>query len=224
MYKILFIDEESDAIDEFLDYAEDTTTSKKIHVVAEFPKSRIEEMIETIIKINPDAIVTDFMLNEKKTSISYGVDYTGMDLVKNFTSLRHGFPCFVMTSLDDDAVKESDDVNIVYVKEILHSEKNSSVKASFLEKVVSQITHYKARIESAENELINLIELRNNGSANVNDENRIIELDQFLEQSIDRKSSVPKDFKELSNMLRLQEILSKVDNLLSKINKDDKEI
>ncbi|EKN3982062.1 hypothetical protein RSJ44_004362 [Yersinia enterocolitica] len=221
MYKILFIDEENDAIDEFMDYAEDTTTSKKINVVAEFPKSSIEEMIQTIIKINPDAIVTDFMLNEKKTSISYGVDYTGMDLVKHFTNLRHGFPCFVMTSLDDDAVKVSDDVNIVYVKEILHSEKNSNVKASFLEKVVSQITHYKARIENAENELINLIKLRDKGEANISDENKIIELDQFLEQSIDRKSAVPKEFKELSNTHRLQEILSKVDNLLSKIKKDD---
>jgi len=221
MYKILFIDEEDDAIDDFKDYADETTTSEQILIVAEFPQPTLEEMIQTIIKINPDAIITDFMLNEKKTSIKYGVEYNGIDLVKNFTSKRDGFPCFVMTSFDDDAVKESDDVNIVYIKEILHSEKSSNVKASFLEKVVSQIAHYRSRIESCENELKALIELRNNGKANINDENRIIVLDQFLEQSIDRQSSIPMEFKELSNTNRLNEILLKVDNLLSKIKKDD---
>ncbi|WP_113626420.1 hypothetical protein [Pectobacterium peruviense] len=221
MYKILFIDEEDDAIDDFKNYADETTTSEQILIVTEFPQPTLEEMIQTIIKINPDAIITDFMLNEKKTSIKYGVEYNGIDLVKNFTSKRDGFPCFVMTSFDDDAVKESDDVNIVYIKEILHSEKSSNVKASFLEKVVSQIAHYRSRIESYENELKALIELRNNGKANISDENRIIVLDQFLEQSIDRQSSIPMEFKELSNTNRLNEILLKVDNLLSKIKKDD---
>lgn len=221
MYKILFIDEENDAIDEFKDYADETKTSEQILVVAEFPQPTLEEMIQTIIKINPDAIITDFMLNEKKTSIKYGVEYNGIDLVKDFTSIREGFPCFVMTSFDDDAVKESDDVNIVYIKEILHSEKSSNVKASFLEKVVSQIAHYRSRIESYENELKALIELRNSGKANISDENRIIVLDQLLEQSIDRQNSIPMEFKELSNTHRLNEILSKVDNLLSKINKDE---
>jgi len=32
MYRILFIDEETDAIDEFKDYADETTTSKQIQM------------------------------------------------------------------------------------------------------------------------------------------------------------------------------------------------
>ena len=221
MYKILFIDEETDAIEDFKDYADETTTSEKIEIIDEFPKSTLEEMINVIIKLNPDAVITDFMLNEKKTSINYGVEYNGIQLVKEFLSIRDGFPCFVMTSLDDDAVKESDDVNIVYVKDILHSEKNSKVKASFLEKVVTQISHYRARIDSYEKELKNLMTRREKGEATIIDENRIIELDHFLEQSVDRKSSVPQEFKELSNTKRLEEILLKVDNILSKVNKND---
>lgn len=224
MYRILFIDEEIDAIDDFKDYADETTTSTRAQILSEFPRPTLEEMIEVIIKVNPDALITDFMLNEKKTSIKYGVDYNGIDLVKKFTSIRESYPCFVMTSFDDDAVRESDDVNIVYIKDILHSEKVSNVKASFLEKVVSQITHYKARITNSENELIKLLELRASGKANISDENRIIELDQFLEQSLDKRNSIPKDFKELSNTARLQEILSKVDSLLSRVSNDDTKI
>lgn len=220
MYKILFIDEEEDAMDEFKDYADETTTSRPIDVVAEFPQPSLHEMIQAILKINPDAIITDFMLNEKKTSIPYGVDYNGMDLVKEFTAARDGFPCFVMTSFDDDAVKESDDVNIVYIKEILHSEKNSNVKASFLEKVVSQISHYKTRIENAEKEIMRLLKLRSSRKATIDDENKIIELDQFLEHSIDRKNSIPQEYKKLSNTQRLHEVLTKVDTLLLKIKND----
>lgn len=217
VYRILFIDEEIDAIDEFKDYADETTTSTQIQIIAEFPLPTLDEMIETIIEINPDAIITDFMLNEKKTSVRYGVEYNGIDLVKKFTSIRDGFPCFVMTSFDDDAVKESDDVNIIYIKDILHSEKNSNVKASFLEKVVNQITHYQVRLHKSEEELKRLIECRRLGNATIIEENRIIELDHFLEQSVDRLSSIPKEFKTLSNTQKLEEILSKVDELLSKI-------
>ena len=205
-------------------FLNETTTSTQTEILSEFPRPTLEEMIDVIIKINPDALITDFMLNEKKTSISYGVDYNGIELVKKFTTIRDSYPCFVMTSFDDDAVRESDDVNIVYIKDILHSEKSSNVKASFLEKVVSQITHYKARIASAESELMRLLELRQNGNANINDENRIIELDQFLEHSLDKRSSIPKAFKELSNTDRLQDILSKVDTLLSRVSNDESKI
>lgn len=221
MYKILFIDEEGDAIDDFRDYAEQTTTSIATEIVAEFPQPNLDEMIDAIIKINPDAIITDFMLNEKKTSISYGVDYNGIELVRRFTEIRDGFPCFVMTSFDDHAVRESDDVNIVYIKDILVTEESNHVKVSFLEKVVSQVTHYRAKIDNSEKELNKLIELRIQGKANISDENRIIELDQFLEQSIDKRNSIPKEFKELSNIDKLNDILSKVDSILSKIKEDE---
>ncbi|ORC30220.1 hypothetical protein B2M05_15500, partial [Enterobacter cloacae subsp. cloacae] len=195
MYKILFIDEEADAIDDFKDYVEQTPASKNVQVLSEFPLNDLDEMVALIIKINPDAVITDFMLNEHKTHIKYGVPYNGIELVRHFTAIREAFPCFVMTSFDDDAVKQSDDVNIVYIKDILHSENKTNVKANFLEKVVSQITHYKARIESAEKELITLIKLRDEGKAGIMDEERIIQLDNFLERSIDKRNIIPNDYK-----------------------------
>lgn len=224
MYKILFIDEEKDAIDDFRDYVEQTPASKNVDVFSEFPLGDIDEMVSLIIKINPDAIITDFMLNEHKTNIRYGVPYNGIDLVRYFTSIREAFPCFVMTSFDDDAVKQSDDVNIVYIKDILHSESKTNVKANFLEKVVSQITHYKARINAAEKELIDLIKLRDEGKAGIMDEEKIIQLDSFLERSIDKRNTIPSDYKQLSNTQRLEQILNTVDNILKQVNKDEDQL
>lgn len=218
MYKILFIDEQQEDIDQFKDYVEATNTKENMEVIAEYPLESLDEMIQEIFKISPDAVITDFMLNEYKETFKYNVPYNGVQLVRELTSIREGFPCFVMTSFDDNAIKESDDVNIVYIKDILHNaEKNTKAKANFLERVESQINHYKSRIEEAEKELLRLIELRASNKATIDDENEIIRLDHFLEMAIDKKSAIPEEYKTLSNINRLDQILSKVDDLLKKV-------
>lgn len=222
MYKILFIDEQQDDIDQFKDYVEETNTKENMEVIAEYPLESLEEMVQVIFKISPDAVITDFMLNEYRENFDYNVPYNGVQLVRELTSVREGFPCFVMTSFDDNAIKESDDVNIVYIKDILHnSEKRTKAKANFLERVESQINHYKSRIEEAENELLRLIELRNSAKATIDDENQIIKLDHFLETAIDKRNSIPEGYKTLSNTNRLDEILSKVDDLLKIVEDND---
>ena len=67
--------------------------------------------------------------------------------------------------------------------------------------------------------LLELIKLRSSGEASIEQEQEIIDLDHFLEMSIDKKSSVPLEYKSLSNTQKLEEILSKVDDLLTKVQK-----
>ncbi len=224
MYKIIFIDEQKTDIDDFKDYVDETNSNEKFEVIGEFPQEELEEMIQVIFKHNPDAIVTDFMLNEMKDDIKYNVPYNGVQLVQEILTIRESFPCFVMTSFDDNAIKASDDVNLVYIKNILHgSEKAAKVKANFLQRVESQIIHYKIKITNAERELNRLLELRNSNKANIEDEEAIIRLDHFLETSIDKRNAIPEEYKSLSNTKRLTEIISKVDELLKKVNKKDGE-
>ncbi|MHB1107145.1 MAG: response regulator [Lutibacter sp.] len=179
----------------------------------------LDALIELIFKINPDAIITDFRLNEMKTDIDYNVPYDGVELVEEFLKSRQGFPCFVLTAFDDLAVSASEDVNKVYIKNILHNNKEESkAKAKFLDRVINQIEHYQTKLKNAEAELIELLKLRESGKASITDENRIIELDNFLENIIDRKSSIPPEFKKLSNDERLNNLLLKVDALLKKVD------
>lgn len=224
MYKIIFIDEQKTDIDDFKDYVDETKSNEKFEVIGEFPQEELDEMVQVIFKHNPDAIVTDFMLNEMKEDIKYNVPYNGVQLVQEILSIRESFPCFVMTSFDDNAIKASDDVNLVYIKNILHgSEKAAKVKANFLQRVESQILHYKTKIAKAEKELNRLLELRNSNKANIEDEESIIRLDHFLERSIDKQNAIPEEYKSLSNTKRLTEIISKVDELLKKVDKKDGE-
>ncbi len=222
MYKILFVDEESGTLEDFEEFVEKSSSKAKIEPITMLPLAELDDMVESIIKISPDAVISDYRLNELKTDIKYTVKYNGVELVEEFQSIRNDFPCFVLTAVDDEAVNSSDDVNIVYVKNLLYNKEEGNAKASFLERVISQIEHYKSRIKNSQTELAELIDLRKEGKADILIENRIIELDDFLEKTIDGKSVIPAEFKTLTNSKRLDEILNKVDQLLKKLEEDDK--
>ena len=72
-YKILFIDEEQETLDDFLDYIEASTQKGNITALTQLPLGDLNEMIDCIIKINPDAIITDFKLNDSRESIKYNI-------------------------------------------------------------------------------------------------------------------------------------------------------
>lgn len=221
MYKILYIDEDQDQIDNFLNYIDDTNTNNIFKVIPQIPMGNMEDMIEKILKINPDVIVSDFLLNENIGELGYNVPYNGVELVEEFLTIRHKFPCFVLTAKDKDAVSDSDDVNLVYTKSLMTTEiEDTKAKVKFTDRLVKQIEHYKSRITDTQNELKELLKIRKNGNADFKIENRIIELDDFLEKSIDSSNSVPSEFKTFSNTQRLDNILMKVDELLSKLKSD----
>lgn len=212
-YKIMFIDEESTQHDEFEDHFEKYWPEAEVKCV--FPTKTLKEMLEDIEQNHPNAIIVDFRLNEKQTDIPYNVCYNGVELLNEIQAQKPNYPCFVITSYDDDAVADSDDVNFVYIKKSLHFSSNAG-KVPFAQRVKCQIDKYLARVENAKAELSVLLEKRKLGKANVKDEGRIIELDSFLEKTIDASAAIPDEMKHLSNMDRLNSLIGKVDQLISK--------
>jgi HPt (histidine-containing phosphotransfer) domain-containing protein len=216
-YKILFIDEEETQHDQFLDYFE--LVCPEITPKCMFPTSTIEEMLGIIEEIKPDAIVTDFKLNDIKIDIKYTVKYNGIELIKSIRSQMDDFPCFVVTSFDDDAVNDTDDVNLVYIKDVLKTKKdNDKAKVTFAERIISQIDKYQSKIGNAKKELMTLLDKRKAGNATAIDEEKIIELDTFLEKTYDNTFVVPKEMKRMSNLDRLNTLINQVDELLKKLD------
>lgn len=214
-YKVIFIDEESTQHEDFEDHFEEYWPEAK--VICVFPSPTLNEMMEEIEQHQPNAIVVDFQLNDKKTDVDYNVCYNGIELLKEIQAQKFDFPCFVLTSYDDDAVADSDDVNFVYIKKNLHFSSDEG-KVSFAQRVKSQIDKYLARIENAKAELSVLLEKRKSGKANVKDEGRIIELDSFLEKTMDATGAIPDEMKHLSNMERLNSLIDKVNQLICKFD------
>ena len=180
-YKVLFIDEEKSQQSEFMEYME---SASDLEVQCVYPKSDLEEMIQLIDELVPNAIVSDFLLNEIKEDIKYVVKYTGSELVNEYQRQRPAFPCFVLTSHDDEAVAKSDDVNVVYIKNLMHNGEKES-KAKFYEKIKEQINKYRKSIEAAQSELSALVEKKRKDGLTLPESERMIELDDFLEKSLD---------------------------------------
>jgi DNA-binding NarL/FixJ family response regulator len=214
-YKVIFIDEEQEQQELFQDYME--AVAEQINVACFFPKAEIEEMLQEIDEQHPDAIVTDYLLNDIKENVKYNISYTGVDLVRQYRAMRPNFPCFIITSFDNDAVSETDDVNLIYVKNILNN-KEEGVKVHFYDKIREQISKYQKSIESAKNELQSLLTKKENGDIDPTQEQRIIELDDFLEKSLDNYDALPSEIKKISSLDKLTSMIVKVDELLEKIN------
>ncbi|MFX4243484.1 hypothetical protein ACOL22_12005, partial [Aliarcobacter butzleri] len=86
--------------DNFLDYFDEKDSEGNLEIIPLFPKNNINETIEEIFTKKPDAVVSDYMLNEYKIDIQYNVPYTGVDLIERILERREKFPSFVMTSYD----------------------------------------------------------------------------------------------------------------------------
>lgn len=214
-YKIIFIDEEKNQHNSFADYMD--RYEDKVDLVCMYPAKCIEDTIEQVDEYHPDAIISDYKLNDIKENIKYNVPFNGSELMDAYLQERPEFPCFVLTSFDDEAVNSSHDVNIVYLKNVLN--KPEEGKITFAERIIQQIEHYKKRIEDAQVEIEQLIEKRRKGNADIKSEQRLIDLDGFVEQSLGMSSAVPAEMKNLSNMERLKTLISKTDELLSKLEK-----
>ena len=219
-YKILFVDEVEADIRRFQRYVHRKDTEKKFKLIVKIPENTLENFMNEIVDENFDAIITDHKLHEENANISFD----GIDLVREILSSKIGFPCFVLTSFDDEAVIHGDDVNIVYIKGLMDRDGENKAHATFLDKIENQIKHYRKRIQNAENELLSLIEKSKKTSLNAQEEARLLELDTFIEKSTNQPSSLPKHLKSTKNLDELHKMINNTDTLLDELRelKNDK--
>jgi len=228
-YRILFIDEEKSAHGkfnrDFLKNNKDRFTGLCI-----FPEASLEDMIDVIFKLNPDAVLTDYSLNDYKTDIKYEVEYDGGDLAKEVHARRQEFPMFITTSLGDDAANGGADVKIIYEKYGSFNEgqrENNGAYAdkqhlSFADKLFHEIKAYKKLLEDSSNEFDSLLAKRSlsEDGLSQSEEVRLIELDGILERLIDRKSKIPDDFKGTSNAKKIETLISLAQRIIATPSSD----
>jgi len=197
MYKLLYLDEESAERHKFQRVFQDD-----FEIDASEPYSSVDECVDHAITENYDAVVTDFRLNEHSA-----VNFRGTDVVSRLLEVRIGFPVIILTGYpngdgDDVAIDHVTDANIVYDKLCLDDTKQKSL----LKDVIStNIKIYKDRINKASQRLSELVGMER---LSPKDESELLELDSFLERSMDAESAIP-------NSIKAQFIEHKFDEIIS---------
>ncbi|MCT7567825.1 hypothetical protein [Aliarcobacter butzleri] len=207
-YKILYVDEVESERNRFLRYIHKNDDEKEFLTEALEPDAELEKFLEKILNDNYDAIITDHKLSEANPLIQYD----GLELVEAILKSRIDFPCFVLTSFDDDAVRDGDDVNIVYIKGLMTNEEGHLAK--FIYKIKNQIKHHRKKIEKAKIELEELIKKE---YLDALDEARLLELDTYIEKTTNVKISIPPQLKSLSNLSELHKMIDNTEQLLANI-------
>ena len=214
-YKILFVDEVDADIRRFQRYVHKNDIDNQFNLITMTPENSLENFMKKIKNENFDAIITDHKLHEENANISFD----GIELVREIFKEKVGFPCFVLTSYDDEAVENGDDVNIVYIKGLMDKDGENKAHATFLTKIENQIKHYRKKIEDAQTQLLELINKSKEIPLNANEESKLLELDTFIEKATSRASSIPEHLKGTKNLDELHKMIDSTDKLLEELKK-----
>lgn len=205
-FKIAYIDEDQSDIRRFQRFSYNF-----FEVVPIIPKDSIEETCNEILESHVDAIVSDFEFTEQIST----VHYDGTDLVSLFLKKREGFPVFILTSYEDDAISKGEDVNIIYEK------KEMDEGEQFLERVKAQIEKYKHKLETNEKRLLGLIAESKKRKLDALEREELAELDSKIEKALDKESRISNILREDKEASELSELLKKVDELAKSLGKKD---
>lgn len=205
-YKIAYIDEDQSDTRRFQRFSYNFFDVEPI-----IPKDSIEETCNEILENHVDAIVSDFDFSEQLST----VHYDGTDLVSLFLKKREGFPVFILTSYEDDAISKGEDVNIIYEK------KEMDEGEQFLERVKAQIEKYKHKLETDEKRLLELIAESKKRKLDALEKDELAELDSKIEKALDKESRISNILREDKEASELSELLKKVDELAKSLRKKD---
>lgn len=205
---IAYVDEVKDEQDNFFTDAFDSGLFENIYILS--PEPNIDDLINKILDLQIDALITDFNLSEAGP-----LSYNGEQLVSAFLAIRSDFPCFIRTSYDDDALALSDDVNRIYSKNIVNDE---SAGRYLFKRISIQIDHHQRRIVHWQNELAELRE-RDPVSLTAADVERIIELDTKVEISFGRDIAIPTHVKKEVLLNKERQLIEETDRLIADIKR-----
>lgn len=206
-YKIGYVDEDEADINSFLrrfcDYFE-------IETLKPNSTTTIHDVISWISGSKLDMIVVDFDLKER-----LGVDFNGNDILEELNEHYLNFPMFMLTSHEKIAINKSDASidDVIYSKSIV--KKNLEL---FIIRFNNKISKYKSEISIAQKRHE---QLARKSELTLEEEDELLNLDDFIENTCDKKGSTPKVMKNTKSLKKLNELVDKAENILQKIDQND---
>jgi DNA-binding NarL/FixJ family response regulator len=204
--RIVYVDEDADDIIYFQQFVDGYFGLDVIHIDN---NSKLEDVVDEIMNSPPDAVVTDFMLNEKAK-----VDFNGQTLIDLLQERNKHLPCFLLTSHPPDALAATNDARIVQAKAVM-MESGGDLASLFRAQIAKIIMDHKNKINRSEDELEKLLNLKSSDRT-AQDNQRVVELDKYIEEHGLGSKTLPDEIKDERSIELLSQLVSKVDALLGK--------
>ena len=156
---------------------------------------------------NIECLIVDYNLSSNNSF----VNFTGVDLAQQLEKKFHDFPVFILTGYESKLYKdETYSVYNVY-NYYDYLEKNSPYQESINKKIIEQVLNYREVRNNWEDELLSLLP-KAGISAEI--DSRIIELDNYIEKSIDGTSAISEKMKNDFSTNKFEKLIEKINNLI----------
>lgn len=214
MYTIAILDEEQKERDKFLNFFE-----KNFNVIELTEIISIDDLVERIKSDKIDALAIDYKLKDHGSDFKENGDYFFKSLVEKIEN----FPAFILTQDPEHAKLESKRINPLFIIDKAKlNEIDTIKKQQFMSDISSMIESYKLEFNTKIERLNELEKIKNSSTDFENYENEYLELSNSLSKSIIGKNPIPLKFFSKDTNEKLDEIISKTEELLNKIPKTDK--
>lgn len=212
-YRIAYIDEDKGWINTFYQTFKNEFEILRIEVNQE---SSIESILSNVYLNNLDAIVTDYLLEENAD-----VSFNGNRIVEELKKYRPHFPIIMLTSFPTQAIGHTDDVHIIYSKDILTVENESDQEELeiFKKKIQSNISNYYKKIEETNARIEFLIDKKNTIGLEIPDEEELTKLYIKFDELNPEGKDLPANFAHRESVTQLRDFVKEAREILIEVKK-----
>lgn len=212
-YRIAYIDEDKGWISTFYDTFRNDFN---VIIIEVEPKSSVESILDLLFTSNIDAVVTDYLLEENAE-----VPFNGNKIVEEIKRIRPHFPIVMLTSYPTQAIGHTDDVHIIYSKDILtiENDKDQEELDIFKTKIQSNISNYYRKIEDTNTRIEQLIEKRNNQGLDIPEEEELTKLYILFDELNPEGKDLPANLIHRDSISKLNKFVNETKEILEELKK-----
>lgn len=215
-YRIAYIDEDKGWINTFYQTFKNDFDILRIEVN---PQSSIEAILELSLSNDLDAIVTDYLLEENAE-----VPFNGNKIVEEIKKTKPHFPIVMLTSFPTQAIGHTDDVHIIYNKNILSVENDREKEELeiFKTKIQSNISNYYKKIEDTNTRIGELVDKRHNKELEITEEEELTKLYMLYDELHPDGKEIPTNLIQRESITQLNDFVNEAKEILEELRKINK--
>lgn len=212
-YRIAYIDEDKGWINTFYQTFKNDFDILRIEVN---PESSVESILNQLLASDLNAIVTDYLLEENAE-----VPFNGNKIVEEIKKIKPHFPIVMLTSFPTQAIGHTDDVHIIYNKNILSVENDREKEELdiFKSKIQSNISNYYKKIDDTSLRIEQLVEKRNDVGLEIFEEEELTKLYILFDELNPDGKDLPANLIHRDSISKLNEFVSETREILEELKK-----